>query len=309
MTTYLFLVILTFILIVPMITLPTILLNCYPLLNSYNILLGLLIIRGTLLIECTLDVGTSDHFCIFFNVAWTTKMIPGSKLVKRRTIAADTAGSFIAKYTNTARLFGPYSYSNLDFTPSPLSSCDNLINDFSCLVTQIMDDIVPIKTKLISGKTKTPWRNVKTVRALKRNCRKSERKWRKTKLQADYKIYKNMLSTYNKEIKQSRQQYFSQIITDNSHNAKFLFSTIDKLINPPRPIPTEFHSSDKCNEFASYFKSKILNIRNNIAGGRDPSPSAQHHSASTLSNFTLTQCSDIQEVVQQLSSVTCSLAR
>ena len=67
-----------------------------------------------------------------------------------------------------------------------------------------MDDVACMKTKLISGKIKAPWRNMERVRALKRTCRKSERKWRKTKLQVDYGIYKDLLSKYNKEMKMAR---------------------------------------------------------------------------------------------------------
>lgn len=123
-----------------------------------------------------------------------------------------------------------------------------------------MDDIAPVRIKLITGKMKTPWRNVERVKVLKRTYRKSERKWRKTKLQVDYLRYKDHLTKYNKEIKKSRQHYFSQIIAENSNNSQVLFSTIDRLINPPRQIPTDLHSTEKCIEFATYFTSKISNI-------------------------------------------------
>ena len=48
-----------------------------------------------------------------------------------------------------------------------------------------MDDIAPIKTKLISGKNKGTMEEY-GVRALKKNCRKFECRWHKTKLQVDY---------------------------------------------------------------------------------------------------------------------------
>ena len=41
-------------------------------------------------------------------------------------------------------------------------------------------------------------------------------------------------------MKKSRQQYFSKIIAEKSNNSQVLFSTIDKLINPPRQIPIDF---------------------------------------------------------------------
>ena len=68
------------------------------------------------------------------------------------------------------------------------------------------------------------------------------------------------------------------------------------------------HSADKCNEFASFSKHKIFNIRNNIVA-----PSAGRCNlyfstfADTLSNFTLTNNNELQVVVQLLSSTTCDL--
>ncbi len=249
--------------------------------------LDLVISKGLdITLNCTLDVGISDHFCIFFNVAWVTKHVPGLKSVKRCSICADTPDKFIARYTNSARGTWLHSGFNSDFTSvfnlSSLSLCDNLVNNFNLSVTHILDDIAPVKTKIIPGKSKAPWRNVERVKALKRTCRKFERKWRKTKLQADHILYKDLLSKYNKEIKTSRQHYFSQIISENLNNSKFLFSTIDKLISPLRPIPAELHSSEKCNKVASYLKSKIINNRNKImasAGASDLSSSTHFHSA------------------------------
>ena len=173
-----------------------------------------------------------------------------------------------------------------------------------------MDDIAPVRIKLITGKTKTPWRNMEGVKALKRTCRKFERKWRKTKLQVDYYMYKDLLNKYTKKIKKSRQQYFSKIIAEKSNNFQVLFSTIDKLINPPRQIPIDLHSSVKCNEFVTYFTSKI-SIRDNISassyGGYDHLSFAQHYFANTLSNFAQIQSCELQDVVHQLSSSTCAL--
>ncbi len=159
--------------------------------------------------KCVLDVGISYHFCIFFNTALMTKYVPGLKLVKRRVICAETSDRFIARYTNSVRCSKEQSGSNSS------SLCDNLVNNFNNTVTQIMDDIAPVKSKLISGKTKATWRNMERVRALKRTCRRTECRWRKTKLQVDYTMYKDLLCEYNKEMKKSRQHYFSQIISEN----------------------------------------------------------------------------------------------
>ena len=75
--------------------------------------------------KCIIDVGFSDHFCIFLNVVLLTKYVPGLKLVKRRAICAETSDRFIARYRNSVR----GSSSQCGFNLSSLSLCDNLVNN------------------------------------------------------------------------------------------------------------------------------------------------------------------------------------
>jgi hypothetical protein len=67
---------------------------------------------------------------------------------------------------------------------------------------------------------------------LKSNCKKAERKWRKSKLQIHYDILREQLGIYNKEIRNARWAQLSNVITINQNNLRVLFSTIDGLINP-----------------------------------------------------------------------------
>ena len=91
------------------------------------------------------------------------------KLVKKLTICAETSSKCITRYNDSTKC----TKFKKDCDLSSLSLCENLVDDL-------------VRIKLITGKTKTPWRNMEGVKALKRTCRKFERKWRKTKLQVDY---------------------------------------------------------------------------------------------------------------------------
>ena len=89
---------------------------------------------------------------------------------------------------------------------------------------------------------------------------------KKTRLQVHINdIYKDTLNEYNQEIKQARQSFFSKIINENINNSKVLFSTVDRLVNSPSTIPSEMLSSEKCDQFASFFSNKIITIRQNIS--------------------------------------------
>ena len=127
-----------------------------------------------------------------------------------------------------------------------------------------MNAIAPTKVKVVSGKKKSPWRNATLVKMEKRECRKAERRWRKTNLQVHFDIYKERLYIFNLEFKKSRQS-FSDIITKNKNNARALFATVDRLTNPPVPVASEQLSTRACNEFASFFIAKIQNIRQAVS--------------------------------------------
>ncbi|XP_060775062.1 tubulin beta-1 chain isoform X1 [Neoarius graeffei] len=193
-------------------------------------------------------------------------------------------------------------------------SVDDLLEIFNLNMTQIMDDIAPFKIKRVNDKQKAPWKQYLAVKLLKRECRKTERKWRKSKLHIHYQIHKEMLCNYNYEIRKARQSFFSNIINRNMNNARVLFSTVEKLTNPPPQLAPELLSVNKCNEFASFFKGKIDKIWQNIAHNTSQlqkieklqSPMTQIGNFNTMSEFCLID-ETLEKTVQNLSSSTSEL--
>jgi len=69
------------------------------------------------------------------------------------------------------------------------------------LLTQkliVIDD--PVKVRENSGRQKAPWRNSTVVQNMKRQCRRAEHMWRKTKHEAHYNIYKDSIHAFNIEL-------------------------------------------------------------------------------------------------------------
>lgn len=81
-------------------------------------------------------------------------------------------------------------------------------------------------------------------------------------------IYKDSLNEYNKAIKQDRQYFFSNITDENIKSSKVFFSNVDRLVTVPSTITSEMLSSEKCDQFASFFNNKIISIRQNICALR-----------------------------------------
>uniref|UniRef100_A0A3P9BKS9 Reverse transcriptase domain-containing protein n=3 Tax=Maylandia zebra TaxID=106582 RepID=A0A3P9BKS9_9CICH len=174
----------------------------------------------------------------------------------------------------------------------------------------VMDTIAPIKVKVISGRKKSPWRNSTLVKNEKRECRKAERRWRKKNLQVHYDIYKEKLHNYNLQLRNARSSYFSDIITKNSHNARVLFSTVDRLTNPPVSVAAELHSTMACNDFAKFFTEKIQKIRQAI-GTSTADPGyvlcPPKNCLNTMKQFQPINSKDLEDILGQLNSSSCCL--
>ena len=85
----------------------------------------------------------------------------------------------------------------------------------------------------------------------------------------------------------------------------------EKLTDPPSKLPSELLSSKSCDEFASFFKSKIENIRSNI-GSQLQSAHCQElailrDNNPLMSEFSLIDINTLEKNLKSLNSSTCSL--
>ncbi len=260
--------------------------------------LDLLISRGLNISYIVIkDVALSDHFCIFFDILISVTTESRSVSVRKRCINENTSVLFMKA---------------ISLTPSiSADSVDLLLDSFDSKVKNVIDDIAPIKVSKKNGRQKSFWRKSTAVQNMKRQCRKAERMWRKTKLEIHYSIYKDSLHAFNLELATARQTFFSNLINSNLNNTRTLFATVERLTNPPSQIPSEMLSDSKCNEFASFFSEKISNIRKEIGTSSCNTEVTQIRQQSqkevTMSVFKTIDSKILEEIVQHLKSSTCYL--
>ncbi len=116
-----------------------------------------------------------------------------------------------------------------------------------------------------NGRQKSCWRKSTAVLSIKRQCRRAEQMWRKTKLEIHYSIYKDSLHAFNLELATAIQTFSLNLINSNLNNT-CTFCYCWETDNPPPPsqIHSEMLSDSKCNKFAYFFFEKINNIRKEI---------------------------------------------
>ena len=71
----------------------------------------------------------------------------------------------------------------------------------------------------------------------------------------------------NAMIKNAKTIYYSSVISNNAHNWKVLFSTVDKLLHrkPEKRYPTALSTTELVNKFADFFSNKIAIMRKELA--------------------------------------------
>ncbi len=76
-----------------------------------------------------------------------------------------------------------------------------------------MDTEAPLKVRQTKIKFE-PWLN-DTVHAVRRECHRAERKWKKDKLHVSFQILRDCWHHYQKTVKDAKRNYNSEIILSN----------------------------------------------------------------------------------------------
>ncbi|KAI5085474.1 hypothetical protein C0J45_5310, partial [Silurus meridionalis] len=201
----------------------------------------------------------------------------------------------------------------LDRSPSDPAELDWATEHLETTLRYTLDDVAPLKTKMIREKKLAQWYNDHT-RTLKQTTRKLERKWRQTKLTVFQIAWKESLLNYRKSLSAARSAYFSTLIENNKHNPRFLFSTVAKLTGNKSTALTCTPSIGS-NDFMNFFNNKIENIRQEIQAVNinpnyftsNPVDSSVIIADNQLQSFTTIHESDLISLISSSKSSTCIL--
>ena len=135
-------------------------------------------------VDRIVDLGASDHYCLFFNVTISHLDNNDTKcLIKRRFLSPSSAAMFSNHLHSQA------------FSDEP-TSIHEKVNNFNHKLRSSLDIVAPERIKKKSQTKATPWKNEQTC-LLKSCCCWAERAWRKNKLTVHRKILIKSISAYN----------------------------------------------------------------------------------------------------------------
>lgn len=202
---------------------------------------------------------------------------------------------------------------NSDLILNTPNNLDNLVTCYNSTLTSLLDEHAPVCTKISTLRPRAPW-FTEEIRKAKRQRRKAERRWRKTKSRVDREIFCQLKNRTTFIMNQSRRCYYYNVIQEHSSDQRKLFEVSKNLLNLKKETPFPPHA-DKlllANEFCGFFVNKIKDIRVELNNSETSSSLPSSASASTpchtsFSNFESLTNEDIKSLVLKAPSKSCQL--
>ncbi|WAR22120.1 hypothetical protein MAR_016094 [Mya arenaria] len=167
---------------------------------------------------------------------------------------------------NTNDRVNPNDITNSQTLQSIEGTTEELVERYNTGLQELLDKHAPLQTKVITIRPNTPWYN-DSLRAAKRNRRKAERKMRKSNLTVHTEIYKEACIIYNKLMLQTKKDYYSSKIEENSNDRRHLFKLTNTLMGCKRDtvLPSTDNDKSLANKFCDFFIGKNISIRNKLS--------------------------------------------
>ena len=153
------------------------------------------------------------------------------------------------------------------------------------------------------------------ILSVKREKRKSERIWRKTKLTVHLEIFRALCLKLKTLIHVAKEKCFKKQISDCGGDQKQLFGIVNSILGRGKQIvyPRHTDSLTLASLFNNYFITKIADIRKEFPGleldaAQMSTPDFNvHNSHATLSDFTPTTNDEVQQLLSRMNNTTCKL--
>nr|XP_054761009.1 uncharacterized protein LOC129267313 [Lytechinus pictus] len=101
------------------------------------------------------------------------------------------------------------------------------------------------------------------VNEARRTRRRAERRWRKAKSDANYKLYIEAQRNEVDVVVSAKKDYYRNKFS--SCNTKDMYKTVNELLNASSNVlPVSSSSSDLAESFSDHFASKVSKIRDDI---------------------------------------------
>ena len=195
----------------------------------------------------------SDHALVKCSVAFPCQVSHTPNVVQYRRFHRINMSDFRSDLKNTS------------FVKSPADAVVDLYDQYVHDLSDVLDRHAPLISKL-TKKESADWMSDDYRRA-KSLRRQFERTWRRAKSTLNRSRLRRQIARCNALVNKDKSDYYSKLISDNSHDSRKLWRELHKTLNRVSDATLPSHESEKslADQFASFFTNKIKKIRDNFA--------------------------------------------
>lgn len=185
-------------------------------------------------------------------------------------------------------------------------SIDELFAMYNNTLVALLDIHAPRYIRKRKRRLMSPWFD-EECRASKRDVRRTERKYRKTRLPSDRQIWVKRLQEQVSFYRRKEHNYWSARIVSNSADPKQLWRDLDDLLKrcDEDPVTSAEEARLKADSFSVFFNKKVDNIYAETADGGNPV--YEKYTDKQFQNFAPTSCVEISRLIASASNKCCSL--
>ena len=247
------------------------------------------------------DCFLSDHSTVLCDLNLTKSAVSVKKITYRKLKSID-----MNSFKNDLR--------SSELCQSAPVDLDGLVDCYNTTLTTILDKHAPLCSKVVAARARVPWFSDQ-IRSAKRNRRKAERRWRTSKLDADWRVFKVLKNRTTYLMNMERREFYSDLINENSHDQRKLFSVTGKLLNRAKETPFPPHSDKTtlANDMGLFFVKKIINLRacldSDADGEAQPfvTSSLPAVCSSSFSEFEPLDTDSVRKLILQAPTKSCAL--
>lgn len=197
----------------------------------------------------------------------------------------------------------------VDSSMNPFEVASHLVDLYDNVLLSLIDSYAPVKTKTIILRPRAAWYS-NGIAECKKRRRRLERKWRRTRLLCDRVNYEKQCAECRDLIYKTKKDYFNTVISENIHDQRVLFQTVNHLLSggiKDTEYPTCSDDKTLAEVFINFFTSKINGILSDLQrSGTSDTLEVSPQCKSTFLNFDIVTSDEICKLIKS-SVKSCSL--
>ena len=113
---------------------------------------------------------------------------------------------------------------------NPSDDLQELVSSYNNTLMAALDKHAPLMTRTIVQRPRVPWFS-QEIREAKRQRRKAEKRWRKSRLESDLAAFKAKRNFTTRLMNKARREFYSNFTDENSNDQKKPFRASQRLFN------------------------------------------------------------------------------